>query len=597
MADSVHPGTASVALPQRARAAFDVVDRAHLWPAVLIAIVALVAYHYTLATFLDNLRLNTPLAYLPLLPLIAIWASWEAAGRFRGATPPIRDRQLEHILGVPLLLLALFLIAITPVLWGSFYWAMRPDVLSFALFVTAAVILAYGVGWAWRMRAPLLLLFLMWPALYIGVLSGVLAWFVQATDAVLALLTTHLSLGVSQMAGSPSVLAVHPATGPALQISVSAACAGGDGVLGFLLIGGALLTAVNGPILGRLFWLAAGLLTTFVLNVGRIVAIVMLARAGHPGFALGGFHEVSGLVLFGAGVAVMLWLLPAFGLSRPARFERPARPAAELGARNPTGAASGSRWPTPVTGLRGMTWRRSARVVTVLLGLGLFVLADQSLGLYASFADGSGAPTVAAMTTSTAVPRGWQLGLLATYPWGTQYFGSGSSYVRYQLMRSGGGSGDSVLWADVVTTPDNSALLTYTVENCFLFHNYDIVSARTVALGHGVTALLLNYSDPSVQGRWATVSWTWPVRVGGAISYERIELTSPLVTGPRAAPNLQPAGGPVQNMVLDVENFFNNVPPPAQTPQSRLYQGADAALESFGTDFVTQSVIPTATRV
>ena len=591
MADSAPPANWANSVQQRAWAALADVDRAHLWPPVLIAGAALLAYHYTLATFLANLSLNTPLAYLPLLPLIAVWASWEAAGRYRGATPPIRDRQLDHILGVPLLLIALFLITITPVLWGTFYWAMRPDVLSFALFVIAAVILAYGVGWAWRMRAPLLLLFLMWPALYIGVLSGVLAWFVHATDAVLGLLTTHLSLGVSQVVGSPSVLAVHPVTGPVLQISVSAACAGGDGVLGFLLIGGALLTAVNGPILGRLLWLAAGLLMTFLLNVGRIVAIVVLARAGHPAFALGGFHEVIGLVLFGVGVAAMLWLLPAFGLTRSARS------AAEFGVRNPNGSASRIRWSTAIAGLRGMSRRRSALVLTALLGFGVFVGADQSLGLYASFADGSGAPTVAAMTTSTAVPNGWHLGLLATYPWGTEYFGSGSSYVRYQLTRPGGVSGDSVLWADVVTTPDNSALLTYTVENCFLFHNYDIVSARTVALGHGVTALLLNYSDPSVGGRWATISWTWPVRVGGTSAYERIELTSPLVTGPLVAPNLQPSGGSIQNMVLAVENFFNSGPTPARAARTRIYQGADAALESFGTDFVTQSVIPTATRV
>jgi exosortase/archaeosortase family protein len=598
MADAAHPVTTREPGSRRAGAAFEAISRARWWPALLIGAAALAAYHYTLATFLDNLGLNTPLAYLPLLPVIAVWASWEAAGRFRGATPPIRDRQLDHILGIPLLLIALFLITVTPVLWGTFYWALRPDVLSFALFVTGAVILAYGLGWAWRMRAPLLLLFLMWPALYIGVMSGVLAWFVHATDAVLGLLTTHLPLGVSQVAGSPSLLAVHPATGPVLQVSVSAACAGGDGVLGFLLIGGALMTAVDGPIPGRLFWLAAGVLMTFVLNVGRIVAIVLVAGAGHPEFALGGFHAVVGLVLFGLGVAAMLWLLPAFGLSRTAGLGRMARaPAVEPGSRAPGDPAPGVGWPSPRALVRGPSLRRASKVVTVLLGLGLFLAADQSLGVYARFANGSGSPTVAAMTASTSVPNGWQLGLLASYPWGTEYFGPGSSYVRYQLVHAGGISGDSVLWADVVTTSDHSALLTYSVENCFLFHNYHIVSARTVDLGHGVTALLLNYSDPAVHGRWATVTWTWPVTVAGTSSYERIELTSPLVSGQQVVPNLQPSGGAVRNVVVAVENFFNSGSSPRPTAQNRAFRGADAALESFGARFVAQAVDRPATRV
>ena len=595
MPDPGPPAARSVWL--RARAGIGALDRAHLRPLVLILGAALVAYHFTLSTFLDNLSLDTPLAYLPLLPLIAIWATWEAAGRYRGRPTPIRDRQLDHILAVPLLLVALFLISVTPVLWGTFYWSLRPDVLSFALFITGAVVLAYGVGWAWRMRAPLLLLFLMWPALYISFLSGVLSWFVRATDSVLSLITSHLALGVSQVASNPSLLVVHPAVGPALQISVSAACAGGDGVLGFLLIGGALLTAVTGPISGRLLWLVAGLLLTFVLNVGRIVAIALLAGAGHAAFALGGFHEVIGLVLFGLGMAAMLWLLPGFGLSRPASLGGPALPpAGQARGGNPAATVSPTSWSAATMGLGGLCWRRAARVASVLLGIGLFLAADQSLGLYAGYATGSGAPTVVAMSTASRVPRGWQLGLLTSYPWGTEYFGPGSSYVRYQLTRPGGPAGDAVLWADVVTTPDNSALLTYTVENCFLFHNYDIVAASTVALGHGVTALLLNYSDPTTNGQWATLTWTWPVRAAGTTAYERIELTSPLVTGSFEPPNLQPAGGPVQNMVVAVENFFNGAPSPAHNLGRRRYQGADAALTSFGAQFVAQSLQPAATR-
>jgi exosortase/archaeosortase family protein len=587
VADTIHRSSGLLALQPQPWLPGDAVSQAGIWPALAIGAAAVLAYQFTLVTFLDYLSVDTPLAYLPLLPLVAIWASWEVAGRYRGSAPPIRDRQLDYILGLPLLLIALFLITVTPVMWGTFYWSLRPDVLSFALFVTAAVVIGYGVGWAWRMRVPLLLLLLMWPALYIGALSGVLAWFVATTDSVLGLITAHFPLGVTQVAGSPSLLTVHSATGPAFQVSISSACAGGDGVLGFLLIGGALLTAVRGPIRRRLLWLTAGLVLTFGLNVARILAIVVLAAAGHPAFALGAFHEVIGLVLFGAGVAIMLWLLPAFGLSRPMRAQRP----------QPRGPAFGA--PTPIEAFRpagaGISRRRVVQLAAVLVGVGLFVAADQSLATYTTFTTGIGAPTVDAMTVSTPVPRGWHVSLLATYPWGTEYFGSGSSYVRYQLVDSGA-AGSTVLWADVVTTPDDSTLQTYSLENCFLFHNYDIVSAKTMALGKGVTALLLNYSDTSPKGRWATLSWTWPVVLAGASSYERVELTADLVPGFHKVPNLQPSAGPVQNIVLAVENFFGSGPGSSQSPTMKPYRGADTALESFAVDFVQTSVGPTESR-
>jgi exosortase/archaeosortase family protein len=562
------------------------ISRRRLWPAVGIVIAALIAYAFTLETFLNNLTLDTPLAYLPLLPLMAIWASWEAAGRYQGQKAPIRDRQLDHILGVPLLLVALFLITITPVLWGTFYWSLRPDVLSFALFVVAGMILAYGVGWAWRMRVPLLLLLLMWPALYVGAVAGFLNWCVLATDAILGLIISHLALGVSQVVQNPAVLSIHTTAGQLIQVSVSTACAGGDGVLGFLLIGGTLMVAVTGALFSRLVWLIAGTLLSFVLNVARIVAIAVLVRENHPVFALGVFHEFIGLLLFGVGLAAMVWLLPAFGLAHRSR-----PPTMALGA-PPEEDPSPSRHRAAAPGRR-----LAPRVAIGLLVLAVFVAGDQTLGLYAGFANGQGAPTVAAMGISSRVPAGWDVSLLATYPWGDEYFGAGSSYVRYQLSNPGAALGEPVLWADVVTTPDNNALQTYTIENCFLFHNYDIIQSRTLALGHGVTAVLLNYSDPASHGRWATLSWTWPVRLGGTTAYERIELTSDLVPGSAKVPDLRPASAPIESLVLGVENFFGSAAGKTNDGSPSQYRGADAALASFGVAFVGTTVAPERTRI
>jgi len=42
------------------------------WPAVAIVVITVAAYHFTLLSLYDFLRLDTPLAYLPLLPLFCI---------------------------------------------------------------------------------------------------------------------------------------------------------------------------------------------------------------------------------------------------------------------------------------------------------------------------------------------------------------------------------------------------------------------------------------------------------------------------------------------------------------------------------------------
>lgn len=73
------------------------------------------------------------------------------------------------------------------------------------------------------------------------------------------------------------------------------------------------------------------------------------------------------------------------------------------------------------------------------------------------------------------------------------------------------------------------------------------------------------------------LAWAW-----SPPNYERIELTSNLVTGSLMAPNLQPSRGLVQKMVLAVENFFGSGPTPSSSPAMQAYGATDAALESFG---------------
>src|SRR5207244_5428357 len=80
------------------------------WPAVVIVVATVAAYHFTLASLFDFLRLDTPLAYLPLLPLFCIGIAVITARRYEKAKRPIQDRQIDFLVGIPMVILALLLI-------------------------------------------------------------------------------------------------------------------------------------------------------------------------------------------------------------------------------------------------------------------------------------------------------------------------------------------------------------------------------------------------------------------------------------------------------------------------------------------------------
>jgi len=486
-----------------------------LAPAVAWLVVAVVAYRFSLGTFAGTLRLDTPLAYLPLLPVLAVTTAAMTLRRRPAVDATREDRAVDLLLGIPLLLVALLLVTVIPVVWSTYYWTDRPDVLSLGLFVIGGLVVLYGARWCWRLRGAMVFLILMWPGLYGRPLPGLLQSLTSATNEALAFLLAHLPIAAVTSPDN-SLVTLNPASADPIQVSVGSVCAGGNSLLGFLLLGGGLLLSLTGGRARKLAWLLAGLGLMFAANLVRLVSILALASGGHSSLALGGFHDTIGVVLFAATVVATLLLMPRFGLS----FGR--RPVS-------TGAPAGGEPPTPVARsarrrVRGRATTVPAAtlaVVAVLAGI-----ANGGLRQYAGWADGTGSPTVLPFATNGAVPAGWYLQHLANYGWGEQYFGPGSSFDRLALIIDGG-----TVTVDVVRTSDPGTLAAYNLQNCFLFHNYDIRTAERVDLGLGVTGLVLDYHNPSSGKSWATVSWAWPVRHQGGTAYERIVLTSEPIHG------------------------------------------------------------------
>ena len=205
-----------------------------------------------------------------------------------------------------------------------------------------------------------------------------------------------------------------------------------------------MLLAVDGHRFLKLTWWAVGMLLAFLFNVLRLASIILLAHAGQPSLALGGYHAVIGMVLFTIVVLVMTLALPLFGLgwwSAPAAA------------------------PKPAVSARPRMTRRTQVAVAAFVGLSLLLtVADQDLQAYASFADGTGAPTVDTFGSNPQLGQ-TQVIKQQTFGWTTQYFGANSDFSRWALVRPG----QNVVWADVVRTDDKGTLDAFTLTNCSSF--------------------------------------------------------------------------------------------------------------------------------
>src|ERR1700737_954708 len=69
----------------------------------------LAAYNYSLITLLRGLSLDSPLAYLGLVPIISLLLII-AGGLSHGREPDIHDRYVDYMVGVPLIVAALVVI-------------------------------------------------------------------------------------------------------------------------------------------------------------------------------------------------------------------------------------------------------------------------------------------------------------------------------------------------------------------------------------------------------------------------------------------------------------------------------------------------------
>jgi exosortase len=475
---------------------------------------AVAAYYYSLSTLIRGLTLDSPLAYLGLVPFIAIGLVI-ARGLAPRSEPDIHDRHVDYIIGLPLIFLSLALVLILPVHQSTFFWLWRLDLFSLPFFVAGAVCVVFGVRVMWRLRFPIAFLFLAWPLPFSTALSGLLNSFTDVTTKSLTFITRILPVAQPAAGYDGSVFAVNDG-GQTFLVAIASACSGVNGVIGFLLIGLAFGFLVRGPLLTKSIWLIGGMLLVWLMNVARILLIFAVGRQWGESVAVDWIHPVVGLVFFNLGVLAMLAAMPRFGL----RF----------GFDKPQSQEARQDLPSTLRRPHLAVARAGIACTVVLLAGSVGLVANSRLAEYELLAQDIGTPRLTDLSVADASITGWSLGQVDSYTWARQYFGSQSSWIRYEYDWQSQAETASTFQSsqpvvmDVISTTDLSSLSTYGLDACYQFHNYRVMDARTVDLAGGVTGHAVTYYNPSTNSDWIAVYWEWPVLGSGGNRYERVIL-------------------------------------------------------------------------
>lgn len=496
---------------------------------VILAVV--VAFHYSLLTLLRSLGLATPLAYLGLVPFIALGI---AALRLRpsDSDPGLHDRTIDYIIGTPLLVASLLALFVLPVQRSTTFWPYRLDILALPLFAAGAISLLLGVRMLGRLKPAVAFLLLAWPWPYKALLSSAMDGFTNATISGLRWAVQYVPAATHIPGGDGSRFeVVH--RGMPFNLSVAAACAGVNGIIGFFIVGTAFLVLVKGRRLNKLIWLAAGLGLIWLTNVGRILLIFAIGKNWGESVAIDGFHPFIGLVTFSLGVLAMIGMLRLFRLRIPVESRRRA---------TALGDSLQRAVPRPLPAIAVVM------VFALLLGL-----ANNELKANELTASDLGDPVLASFSEEPTQLEGWTSYKSDEYTHGRQFFGDDSTWLRYNYTDTSGG----YVIADVINTSNLRAFEDYTVENCYGFHKYQILDSETVNLGGGVVGQVITYRDPKIDDGWTTLNWIWPVKDGNGTRFERIILFTK--GGAGAA-----AGGatlaPVRELGTSIDNVLRQNP-------------------------------------
>ena len=487
-------------LPHAATVPVDMDRRLVRWRTAAAVVAVLVCYHTSLWTLVRGITVDTPLAYLGLVPIIAAGLGYVLARPPLGE-PEIHDRPVDRIVGIPMVAAALFALILLPARMSTMYWLWRIDLLTMPLFVSGVIALFFGVRMLWRTKVAVLFLLLAWPIPFRWFVTMMLEPLSELTARAVSIFIAVVPLAEPITGDGISFLVPHGADG--FKVQIASACSGANGLVGFLLVAGAISLALTGSRWRKVAWLGAGSMVVLAFNVLRILLILGVGRLAGSTASIDVLHPTVGLVAFNIAVLIMVLTARRFGLEVVDRG-------------GPT------RTRTILTAV--------PRAGRVMLVIGVLAVVggtfDRGLTAYDPIASSVGSPRLATFSRVATQPDGFYAEPVATIDAGRRFFGEDSSWVRYSYAGLGtpGLHSDVPVLADVINTGNLQAFSDFGLEACYRFHGYSMTDVRRVDLGSGVIGTVLSWKDPDSGLKWTSVYWIWAVRQGQEVRYERIVL-------------------------------------------------------------------------
>jgi exosortase/archaeosortase family protein len=478
----------------------------------------LVAYHYSLSTLLDELDVQAPEAYVGLVPVFALVLAL-AYVKPKVEEPDIYDRQVDYIVGIPLILAAAAITMLLPGHMSATFWQWRVDLLAVPLFVAGLLAIVFGVRVLWRQRLAVAYLLLALPALYTDLLASVLSSYTNFTVSALRWIVNIFPVATSVPGQGDAIFTVtHHGSG--FPLAVVTACSGVDGLVGFLLIGLLFAAMVRGPLVRKSVWLLSGLPLLWAINLGRIVFIFWAGKEWGETIALDVFHPFVGLVTFSVGVTIWALAHRWAGL-RLAPLRMVAAPG---GGESPPPQRAATR-----TGVIAVPRIGSAAILVVVAAI-VVGTGDTSLKAYNLVENAVGEPRLTSFLVSPADVPGWSASYLEQFQNGKPEFGTDSLWFRYlyhQVGNAGRLRSTTSVVADVINASGLSGFEYFTIQDCYNFHGWQERPTVYEDLGGGITGQALSY-DSQQYGDWSVLFWIWPVQgtIGdpSATRYERVVL-------------------------------------------------------------------------
>jgi hypothetical protein len=182
-------------------------DQAVLLRVAALVVAVVVAYHYSLRTLMRTLTVDTPLAYLGLVPVIAT-VLVAARAHPKPTEVAIADRSTDYIIALPLLVGSLAINLLLPDRLSTLFWLWRVDLLSLPMFVAGAIVMLFGVRALWRVRVGVAFLLLAWPYPYSFALLNYMDGFTNVTLVALRKAVSIIPIAVAKPGGDGSLFTI-----------------------------------------------------------------------------------------------------------------------------------------------------------------------------------------------------------------------------------------------------------------------------------------------------------------------------------------------------------------------------------------------------